>query len=286
MQTDDHSEVPPMTEDEGAYFYEDGLGEADLLDDEADFASAPKRREQTRRAALRQDTPRVVRSARKHRIRDARRHDLRAVRHQYRMRARAHWERSLVRPVFGAWSRMFGSAPTSAIQALMLNAFLQRANRLFIEKIEGSTSLSDLGSVSVKTMIAAALVAGLDGRPGSDREKALEQARRIYDGLSLAEKFVEIVVKARGSGEIGYEDEDEDELFASYDDEDFEAGLRTNSRDAPDGWDMLDEDDEDQMAAAPKSKTATQRQCAQALRQAARYLLKIERQLVAGHGRT
>ncbi len=257
--------------------YDDGMSDP-AFEDEADFGSASSRREKTRRAALRKDNRTIVAGARRAMARDMRR----SMKKKARRDAKRLWDRRIQPLIIGHWEAKFGTAISAALLAAMTSAYFDRFNQLFTENIAGATSSGDLVKIPAKSALAAALAAPIGRKRGYTHAQAVELGKQIYQKLSVGEKFIELIIKASGSGED--DDEyldffDEDAAFFEDDDEAlFEDGFD----------DDFDEDGEYELDFMQSSRrrrrrpSSSRRECAKALRQAARYLLRVERRLSAG----
>lgn len=259
--------------------YDDGMSEP-AFEEEADFGSASSRREKTRRAALRKHTPRVVAAARRATERDMRR----AAKKTAQRDAKRLWDRRIKPRIIRYWEARFGTAISTALMAAMTSAYFHRFNELITENIAGATSAGDMIKIPTKSAIAAALAVPIGRRRGYTHTQAADFGKKIYQDLSVAEKFIELLIKFSGSGED--DDEyldflDEEDVFYQYDDEGFiEDGYESDDFDEHGEYepDLLQTSRRRRRGSRPSSR----RDCAKALRQAARYLLRIERHLSAG----
>lgn len=252
--------------------YDDGMSDP-AFDDEADFGNSASRREKTGRAALRRDNRSIVASARREMDRDLRRAAKKA--------AKRLWIRRIRPLMVGHWERGYGTRISNILLMAMTSAYFQRFNQLFSENIAGATSAGDLVKIPVKSAIAAALAVPVGRKPGYTRARAQEMSKQIYQELSVAEKAIELIIKSTGSGE------DDDEYLDFIDDD--ESYWETDDHALPDEEDdYFDEDRDDEldfMRASGRRRgrqPTSHRDCAKALRQAARYLLRVERRLSAG----
>ena len=190
MQPDDFIGDAFSDLDEDGFDYDDGF-EPDLIDDEADYVSASKRRVKTKGEAVRSRTPGVLRAVNRSKHRNSRREQKRAIRQMFMRKANALWTRKVRIAI-----RKRLPWVTEALLALMMNKFFMRANALITAKMTDATSLTDLGKISVKSMIAAALTAAAERDGRITPAQAHDHALKIYDGLSMVEKFIE----SRGDG--------------------------------------------------------------------------------------
>lgn len=257
--------------------YDDGMSDP-AFEGEADFGSAYSRREKTRRAALRKDNRTIVAGARRAMERDMRR----AAKKTAQRDAKRLWDRRIKPLIIGHWEAKFGAAISSALLAAMTSAYFHRFNQLITENIAGATSTGDLVKIPAKSALAAALAVPIGRKRGYTHAQSAELGKQIYQKLSVAEKFIELLINTGVSGEDDdeyldffdddeayYEDEDEAFLEDVYEDDDFdhdglyELGARSTSR-------------------RHRRRSPSRRDCAKALRQAARHLLRVERRLSAG----
>jgi len=259
--------------------YDDGMSDP-AFEDEADFSSASGRREKTRRAALRKNNRTIVAGARRAMERDMRR----AAKTTARRDAKRLWDRRIQPLIIGHWESKFGTAISTALLAAMTSAYFDRFKQLVTENIAGATSSGDLVKIPAKSALAAALAAPIGRKRGYTHAQAAELGKQIYQKLSVAEKFIDLIIKSSGSSE------DDDEYLDFFDDdeafyEDDDAAF------LEDGYndDDFDEDGEYELDFMQSSgrrrrrgRSSSRRECAKALRQAARYLLRVERRLSAG----
>lgn len=258
--------------------YDDGMSEP-AYNDEADFGSSSSRREKTRRLAVRKDNRTIRASARRAMERDARRAAKKAAQRD----AMRLWNRRIKPLIIGHWEPRFGTAISSALMAAMTSAYFNRFSQLITENVASATSAGDLLKIPAKSALAAALAAPIGRKRGYTQAQAAELGKQIYQKLSVAEKFIELAIKSGISGE------DDDEYLDFLDDDD--AFYEDDGSFLEDDYEDDDLDEEAAFeldllqASRPRRqgrRVSSRRDCAKALRQAARYLLRVERRLGAG----
>ena len=242
-----------------ADFYPDSG--SDYLDDEdeADYSGGSKRREQTRRASLRRDTSKVKAWAGRGMARSRRRLDKRALSNL----ARRHWRQKVQPNIFPAsWERIIGLPLPPGFVAVLGNLYVQTAISLASHKLADATSPTDALLISGRAALASAIMRSRHLRGKVSSKQAHAYATEVFNSLEPAEQILKIVIDKAGSGEAEIWD-DEDQF---------------------DGYDGLDEDEDfsDAMVRRASASPAERVRCANALRNGARYLLRLERQLAAG----
>ncbi len=296
MAPEDFIDDPYLGKDEPEQEYEDGFGDHSFLG-EADYASRPKRHEQTRRAALRVRNPKIIRPSKHQPKHDRRRRRRMLAQRLAAQRARDLWNKKIRAEMLRLWPIHFSTPLDGALLAIMHSAYMQGVIQLINEKMGSPTGIDDVISVLVRAPIARAIAAGSRkaGLIQPAREKALADA--VFDGLDIAEKTVKIAVKA-GSGESeswengetdGWDAEDatgeswesaaweaETDAFGELEDlaESSEAAWEDESADG-----MTKPPQQKRPQRTGQSPVNQSRECAHALRQAARYLLRLERRL-------
>jgi hypothetical protein len=275
MHPDHEADDPFSDMEQPDSVYDDGFGEALDLG-EADYASRPKRREKDRRASVRKDTGRIVMSSRRAIDHSERRHRARLAAATL---ARRHWKRSIQPLIPGAWERRVGFEPPAWLLAAMASAYVIAAQSVAAKKLEGTNTPEDAISVGVKALIAAAMAQGLrrTGRMKPERQQALTE--QIYDGLDAGEKVLTVILKGWGSAESedwavadgeasDWEDLEWEDLLEAGGFAERGNGRWTNGEGGRGSQDRAAETMTDR------------RRAAQALRQTAKYLLRMERRLL------
>ncbi len=270
MHPDDFADDPFLDEEDGTDLaYDDGFGEPLFLD-EADELSARKGREKTRRGAIRKDTRRVKDSARRGNM-AARRNRMRTNAGRL---AQLRWQETYLPLIQRLWPSFVPAPLTPPLVAVMHNAYLMQVMALVNTKADGVREPGDAVSLVLRSALAAALSAAArrSGRIGPKQEQAFATALR--DGLKMAEQVIRVAAQES--------DEPED-----WECEDWEHADGGGASDDPGSLEVLDEDWEefdDEAARAPRGAAAASsadlRRCAEALRRSARYLLRVERQLM------
>jgi hypothetical protein len=159
------------------------------------------------------------------------------------------------------WPRIIGGLPlTPAIVAAMHSAFLARIVRLVNENIEGVNDPADAVSVGVRSALAGAIAEGArrSGRVPKAKEEAL--AKAVFQALGLAEQVIKVSTSESEGG-----------------DWEGESGADWSSDDGE--WEDFDGETPARKRAAAGGPSAERRRAAHALRQGARYLLRLERSL-------
>jgi hypothetical protein len=255
--------------DSGSDYLDDEDGYEDLLDeDEADYSSGSKRREQTRRASLRRDTPAVKAWARRGKAKEGRGSGKRALNRRAMAEiALQHWRKSIQPEIPVAFREVTGMSMPAWMIAPLTNRYVQTMISLAAPKLADTTSGLDVVFLNARAGISTTITRGLvrSGRISAAEANAV--AERTFAKLEPAElilKFVvEHVVLPAAKKKFGLEEAD------FWDDEDDFAVL--------DGEGLGDE-----MAGHISASPAERARCAKALRSGARYLLRLERRLAAG----
>ncbi|MGB5560144.1 MAG: hypothetical protein WBN04_19290 [Paracoccaceae bacterium] len=277
--------------------YEDGFGDHSFLG-EADYASRPKRHEKTRRAALRVQNPKITRPS-KHQPKHDRRQRRRMLAQRLAaQRAQDLWNRRVRKLMIDLWPRHHSTPLNSWLIAIMFREFVQRAVQIASRKIDGPMGLGDVISIGVRAMIASAATAAAQksGTVRPEREEAY--TLEVFEKLGLAEKIIKLILKVGGSGESeswenGETDgwDAEDATGESWESAAWEAEadafgeLEDLAESSAAAW---EDESADEMTQPPRrnrpqpkrlAPANQRRECAHALRQAARYLLRLERRL-------
>lgn len=256
--------------DDQSFYDEEGFG-----DGEGDPMSASKRREKTRREALRRVTPKVKSWAGRGMAKERRRIDRRRV----ETLARRHWKLKVKPMLPGSWSFPVPLSP--GLIALVGNLYVQVALSLAAQKAADVTSPTDVIYLGGRAILATAIMRTKLLRGQISAAEANAYAGRVFAQLEPAEQVLKVVVDRASSGEA--EDWDGEEEFAILDGEDVED----------EGWDGEGWDGETVVrrgasraatgAATRAPAGASERvRAARALREGARYLLRLERRLMTG----
>jgi hypothetical protein len=289
MAPEDFIDDPYLGEDKPEPLYEDGFGDDTFLG-EADYGSRPKYAEKTRRAALRQGREKITSPSRQQ-VKHDRRHQRRILaRRMAAQRALDLWRKRVRSIALDLWPRYHRSPVSNAVLAVMANAFVQRAVRIASEKADGPMDVDDAISIGARALIASAVTAAArrSGSVQPGREEAYTKA--VFERLDLAEKVIKLIIKAGGTSEA----EDIGETAADHWGEDEDEARSGSAEFESDPFEELDElaEDFEGLWEDEASRTTTGRpqrrprpsgnerqQCSHALRQAARYLLRLERRL-------
>lgn len=255
----------PFFEEEADLTYDDGFAEALYLG-EADEHSSSKRRETTRRAAMRKDTGRVVAGARRSQDKGDRRHRVRADAARL---AALQWDRRYKELIIRFWNPQVRDALDAALLAVMRRAVIYRAMKIAGEKMGDATSVEDVVAVGARSLISSGVAEAVKrSRISAADGEVLTQ--RVYDALDTGEKVIRIAVAivSRETDGIGDMLDDLESLdFGGEDElawEDFSDGEVAQRRPRP------------RAASAPDDRKIA----AAALRKTAKYLLRMERRLL------
>jgi hypothetical protein len=253
----------PFFEEEADLAYDDGFAEALDLG-EADEISRSKRREKTRREALRKDTGRVVTKARRSQNTGDRRHRVRADAARL---AALQWDRRYKELIFRFWNPKVRDALDAALLAIMRRAVIYRAVKIAGEKMGDANSVEDVVAVGARSLVSSAVAEAVKrSRISAAEGEVLTQ--RVYDALDTGEKVIRVVVAivSREADGIG-------DMFDDLESLDFDAEDELAWEDFADG--------EVPPRRARAARPADDRRlAAEALRKTAKYLLRIERRLL------